>query len=272
MASRNALFKRSILSAPLVALLWTGVHAQSAAAQVGQDQLEAIAADVMTPVPKPLRTLGSVSRSLETNTQPSSGLDMCMDRRQVGIYAATPQSTTTWKLDYDFNPNDIAVNEMTEITLDISEYGTTKKAKAAWGDFVRVLESACAGYVQVPGFPDTLSNGTNVTRSTHEFSDVTIDDDSRSQGPVGLDTMFTIISFDPDDAKSTSVVASGLGMQYSSWHLADSTIVRAEYARLWQPMSAAHPSDPTNPFLTLEIKSTVDRLAMKAAREITAKK
>jgi hypothetical protein len=270
MSSRNTSFKMSIIFAPVVALLLTGAYAQSVAADVGQDRLEAIAEDVMTPVPKTLRTMGTVTRELKTNTQPTRGLDMCMDRQRVGIYAPTPQATTTWALDYKYKPENVSVTQLTEITLDISEYGSAKKASAAWQDVVRTLESTCAGYVQVPGLPETLADGSNVTWSTNEFNEVTVTDAARNQGPVGLESMFTIILFDPNDARSTSVVTSELVMQYSSWRLAGSTIVRAEYAREWSPMSAAEPSDPTNPFLTSEVKSSVDRLAKKASREIIA--
>jgi hypothetical protein len=115
-----------------------------------------------------------------------------------------------------------------------------------------------------------LTDGTNVTWTTNEFNEVTIAEDSREQGPLGVETLFTIVLLDPNDPTSTTIVESELVMQYSAWRLAGSTIVRTEYARLWDPMSAAAPSDPRNPFLTTEIKKTVDRLAKKASREITA--
>jgi len=271
MSSSASSFRKSALVASLAALVVVGLHAQPAAAEVGQDRLEAIAADVMTPVPKTFRTMGTVTRMLKTNTQPTRGLDMCMDRQRVGIYAPIPQATTTWALDYKYKPENVSVTQVTEITLDISEYGSAKKASAAWQDVVSTLESTCAGYIQVPGLPETLADGSNVTWSTNEFNEVTVTDAARDQGPVGLESMFTIILFDPNDARSTSVVTSELVMQYSSWRLAGSTIVRAEYARGWSPMSAAEPSDPRNPFLASEVKSTVDRLAKKASREITAK-
>jgi len=261
-------WRKNAAIASIATLAAVGFHTPIASGVVGPERLEMIAADVMTPVPKVFRTAGSVKRSLSTTAEPSRGLDMCMDRQRTGIYAPTPQATTTWKLDYKYDLNDGAATQTTEITLDVSEYGTVKDARDAWGEVVRTLESTCAGYVQVPGFPATLGDGTNVTWTTSEFNDVTIDDGSRSQGPVGLNTMFTIVLLDPNDAKSTSVVASDIGMQYSSWRLAGSTVVRVEYARVWSPMSAAAPSDPTNPFLTTEIKKTVDRLATSASREI----
>ena len=264
-------WRKNAAIASIATIAAVGLHAPIASGVVGSERLEKIAIDVMTPVPKPFRTAGSVSRSLSTNTKPSRGLDMCMDRQRVGIYAPTPKATTTWKLDYNTDLSDGAARRTTEITLDVSEYGTVKNARDAWRDVVRTLESTCTGYVQVPGFPTTLTDGTNVTWTTNEFNEVTIAEDSREQGPLGLETLFTIVLLDPTDPTSMTLVASDLGMQYSSWRLAGSTIVRAEYAQVWNPMSAAAPSDPTDPFLTTEITETVDRLAKKASREITAK-
>ena len=263
-------WRKHVAIASIATLAAVGLNTPIASGVVGPERLEMIAADVMTPVPKPFRTAGSVSRSLSTNTKPSRGLDMCMDRQRVGIYAPTPQVTTAWKLDYNTDLSDGAARHTTEITLDVSEYGTVKNARDAWRDVVRTLESTCAGYVHVPGFPTTLTDGTNVTWTTNEFNEVTIAEDSREQGPLGVETLFTIVLLDPNDPTSTTIVESELVMQYSAWRLAGSTIVRTEYARLWDPMSAAAPSDPTNPFLTTEIKKTVDRLAKKASREITA--
>lgn len=237
----------------------------ASSAQLNDKELEAIALGAMTPLPPALRAQGDVTTSVTTKTDLDRGLDMCENADGAGLYSLPPDAAINSTSDTrGANGDDSQASPLTEVTVDISKYSSTKRAKKIWRDTVRGLKSACDGAIVVPSTRRTLDDGANVVWTSVEFNDVTIG--STSGGPVGLFTTFVNHQFRADDP--TNVTSSWMVQQYSSWRLAGNTIVRSEVARLWAPVTSGPGIDPSSPAVTEKMKTAVDRMTRTVATAI----
>lgn len=242
----------------VVGLALISVPASVSASGVDDKSLVAIAVSAMTPAPAALRTQGTVSEDVKTDTDPVRGLDLCEDGLGVGRYAPTPVSSIKSMRDVK------ASDGLSETTVDISLYPSKAKAQAAWQKVVRVLTKRCSGVVLAPKTSRTLPDGQEVIWASLEFNEVTTGRDAG--GTVGVSTTFQNTLYD-SNAPST-VVSSWVVQQYSSWKLVGKAIVRAEFARLWNPSTSAPAIDPVSPAVTGRMQLAVDAMTHKAALAI----
>ena len=258
--------KSVVASGLVVAVSVVLLQAPASAAPLSDKDLEVIASKAMTPLPPALRVDGDVRSDVTTSADPDRGLDLCETGERAGLYALAPVAAIRSVSDVTSPAADGSVGPaLTETTVDISRYATPAKAKKAWRGVLRALTERCAGATYVPGVKTTLDDGSDVIWTSVDFNEVEIH--SPSNGPVGLMTTFanTLYSADdPNRLRSTQVV-----QQYSSWRLVGATIVRAEFAREWDPATAAPPIDPASPAVTKAMRKAVDRMALKAAKAIS---
>lgn len=234
------------------------------AAQPSDSELEAIAAEAMTPLPPALRTDGDVTTTVTADSNPDRGLDMCINKDGSGLYLLPPKSAIKSTNDVRTANGDTSNETLTETTVEIARYGSVKEAKKIWMRTVRVLRSKCAGAILVPTWKRTFDDGTQALWTSAEFNEVTVT--SAASGPVGLLTAF--VNYESAVEDPTTVTSSWMIQQYSSWRLAGNTIVRAEFAKLWQPASSGAPNDPSAPAITDRMEKAVDRMARQTARAV----